>query len=155
MKDGKLPRAKQALLSDAIGTVSGTLLGTSTVTSYVESTTGIAAGARTGFASIITGLLFILALFFSPLANMIGGGYPLSESIIIQPLISPALIIVGVYMIGVIKKIEWDDFTEAIPAFLSIMIMTFSLSITEGIAFGFISYTLLKVVTGQYKIVIL
>lgn len=151
MRDGRLPRARRALFCDAVGTVAGTAMGTSTVTSYIESTTGITAGARTGLASVVTGLLFFLALFFSPLVKMISGGYELAPGVYIYPMIAPVLILVGVYMMSCVKKIDWDDFTESIPAFLTIMVMTFTISITEGIAFGFISYALLKAVTGQWR----
>lgn len=152
-EDGHLPRARQALLADAIGTVSGTLLGTTTITSYIESSSGVSSGARTGFASIVTGLLFLLALFFAPLLKMIGGGIEISEGIILYPVIAPALIIVGTYMMKNVKHIPWDDFSEAIPAFLTIIIMPLTFSITEGIAFGFISFTLLKAVQGKLKTV--
>ncbi len=145
LKDGKLPRTNQAMLADAIATVTGTLLGTSTVTSYIESTTGIAQGARTGLANLVTALLFILALFFNPLAEMIGGTYGNG----LHPVIAPALIVVGYLMMKSVVHIIWDDSTESIPAFLVIIMMPFTFSITEGIAFGFISYTLLKLVSGQ------
>jgi AGZA family xanthine/uracil permease-like MFS transporter len=145
IKDGKLPRTNQAMLADALATVTGTLLGTSTVTSYIESTTGIAQGARTGLANLVTALLFILALFFNPLAEMIGGTYGTG----LHPVIAPALIVVGYLMMKSVVHINWDDSAESIPAFLAIIIMPFTFSITEGIAFGFISYTLLKLVNGQ------
>ena len=151
MREGKLPRARQALLSDAIGTVGGTLLGTSTVTSYIESTTGIAAGARTGLASVVTAALFFLALFFSPLVGLIGGGYETAEGARLYPMIAPVLILVGVYMMACVKRIDWEDFTESIPAFLTMMVMVLSVSITEGIAFGFISYAALKTVSGRAR----
>lgn len=150
LKKGKLPRANQAMLSDAIGTVGGALLGTSTVTSYIESTTGISQGARTGLANIFTSFLFIVALFFSPLAEMIGGDYN-HNGLILKPVIAPPLIIVGYLMMKCVVWIDWEDLTEAIPAFLTIIIMPLTLSITEGIAFGFISYSLLKLVTGKAK----
>lgn len=150
-EDGKLPRARQALLADAIGTIAGTLLGTTTVTSYVESSAGVSSGARTGFASIITGLLFLLALFFSPLLEMIGGGIEISEGVRLYPIIAPALIVVGCYMMKSVRFINWDDFSEAIPAFLTIIMMPLTFSITEGIAFGFIAFTLLKTVQGKLK----
>ncbi len=150
VKNGKFPRARGALLSDAIGTVTGTCLGTSTVTSYIESSTGVAEGARTGLANIITGLLFILALFFYPLIKMISSGINV-DKLTLYPILSPALIIVGILMMGNVKKIDWEDYTEAIPSFLTIIIMSFSFSITEGIAFGFISYTILKFIKGRFK----
>lgn len=162
LQQGKLPRANKAMFADAVGTVSGALLGTSTVTSYVESAAGIAQGARTGLANMFTGLLFILALFFSPLAEMIGGEYlhPVREivggesvvrQILLRPVIAPPLIIVGYLMMKCVRRIEWEDLTEGIPAFLTILFMTLTLSITEGIAFGFISYSLLKIATGKAR----
>lgn len=150
LKDGKLPRADQAMLSDAVGTVSGAFLGTSTVTSYIESASGIAQGARTGLANVFTALLFIVALFFSPLAEMIGGEFT-HHGLTLRPVIAPPLIIVGYLMMKGVTTIKWDDITEAIPAFLTIIIMPLTFSITEGIAFGFISYSLLKLVTGRRK----
>lgn len=150
LKEGKLPRANQAMLSDAIGTVGGAILGTSTVTSYIESTTGISQGARTGLANIFTSFLFLMALFFSPLAMMIGGEYNYN-GLILKPVVAPPLIIVGYLMMKCVVWIDWEDLTEAIPAFLTIVIMPLTLSITEGIAFGFISYALLKLVTGKGK----
>jgi AGZA family xanthine/uracil permease-like MFS transporter len=148
LKDGKLPRANQAILADAIGTVEGTLLGTSTVSSYIESATGIAQGARTGLANVFTALLFIAALFFSPLAAMISGEYA-AEGLVLRPVIAPALVIVGYLMMKSVTRIDWEDLTEAIPAFLAIVVMPLTVSITEGIAFGFISYALLKLATGK------
>ena len=150
MKDGKLPKARQALLSDAIGSAAGTVMGTSTVTSYIESSTGVAEGARTGLANVVTAVLFLLAIFFYPLIQMISAG-SVNGGVTLYPVIAPALIIVGILMMSNVKTIDWDDFTEAIPAFLTIVIMSFSFSITEGISFGFISYTLLKTVKGKFR----
>jgi len=150
IKKGKLPRANQAMLSDAIGTVSGAVLGTSTVTSYIESVTGIAQGARTGLANIFTSFLFLVALFFSPLVEMIGGEY-VHQDLTLRPVIAPPLIIVGYLMMRCVTYIKWEDLTEAIPSFLTIIIMPLAFSITEGISFGFISYSLLKLVTGRGK----
>lgn len=148
-KDGKIPRVKQILLSDALGTVAGALLGTSTVSSYVESSAGIQAGGRTGLSNIFTAGLLLLSLLFYPLIKMIGGGYQTPQGNFLYPIIAPALIIVGSMMIFNVKKINWDDPTEALPSFLTLAIMPFSMSITEGLAFGFISYSLLKLVTGK------
>lgn len=148
LKDGKLPRADKAMLADAVGTVGGVLLGTSTVSSYIESVTGIAQGARTGLANVMTSALFLCALFFSPLAEMISGEVSYG-GMILRPVIAPALILVGAMMMKCVKFIDWDDLTEAIPAFLSIVIMPLTLSITEGISFGFISYVLLKLAAGK------
>ncbi|MFW6131409.1 MAG: NCS2 family permease [Candidatus Aminicenantaceae bacterium] len=150
LKEGKLPRADKAMFSDAVGTMCGAFLGTSTVTSYIESSTGISQGARTGLANIFTSFLFLIALFFSPLAEMIGGEY-IYEGMTLRPVVAPPLIIVGCLMMVGVRAIDWEDKTEAIPAFLTIIIMPLTLSITEGIAFGFISYSLLKLVTGRGK----
>ena len=150
IKDGKLPRANRAILADALGTAEGALLGTSTVSSYIESATGIAQGARTGLANVFTSLLFIAALFFSPLAEMISGEVKFKE-LTLHPIIAPPLIIVGYLMMKSVTQINWDDLTEAIPAFLTIAIMPLTVSITEGIAFGFISYSILKLVSKQGK----
>ncbi len=150
LKDGKLPRANQAMFSDAVGTVSGALLGTSTVTSFIESATGIAQGAKTGLANVFTAGLFLVALFFSPLAKMIGGEY-VFNGVVLRPVIAPALILVGYLMMKCVKWINWDEMTEAIPAFLCIIIMPLTLSITEGISFGFISYSFLNLVSGKGK----
>lgn len=149
MVDGKLPRARQALLADAIGTVTGALLGTSTITSYIESTTGIAEGGRTGLANMVTAGLMLLSLFFFPLVKMIGGGYQTPEGTTLYPVIAPALIIIGAIIIKAVRKIPWEDYSEAIPAFLTLFIMPLTFSITEGIAWGFISYSILKIIQGK------
>jgi AGZA family xanthine/uracil permease-like MFS transporter len=148
LKDGKLPRADKAMMADAVGTVGGVLLGTSTVSSYIESVTGIAQGARTGLANVMTSALFLVALFFSPLAEMISGDYVFNGATL-HPVIAPPLILVGYMMMKCVTRIDWEDLTEAIPAFLSIVVMPLTVSITEGISFGFISYALLKLVTGK------
>ena len=151
LENGKLPRAEKALLSDAIGTVIGSLCGTSTVTSYVESAAGVASGARSGLASMFTAGLFLLALFFYPVIQMIGGGIEVSDGVRYYPAIAPVLILVGIYMIKGVRKIAWNDLSESIPAFITIIFIPFSLRITEGIAFGFISYALLKFFAGKRK----
>jgi adenine/guanine/hypoxanthine permease len=137
---GKVPRVKQALLADAIGTVTGALLGTSTVTSYIESASGISAGGRTGLTTIVVALLFLLALFFYPVFSMVPA-----------VAIAPVLIIVGLFMISPIRNIELDDYSEAIPVFLTIIVMPLTLSISEGIIVGMVSYVFLKVFTGKWK----
>jgi AGZA family xanthine/uracil permease-like MFS transporter len=149
LRDGLLPRARQALLADAVGTVAGAVLGTSTVTAYVESSTGVAAGGRTGLANMVTAALFILSLLFYPLVRMIGGGYPAGGTLILYPIVAPALILVGAMMMASVREIAWTDHTEAIPAFLTMVMMPLTVSITEGIAFGFISYAVLKLCTGR------
>ena len=150
IKNGKLPRADKAMLADAVGTISGSLMGTSTVTSYIESSTGIAQGGRTGFASIVTDVLFLVALFFSPLAEMIGGGYRVGD-IQLFPVIAPALIIVGFLMMKSIVQINWNEVTEALPAFVVIITMPLTFSITDGIGFGIITYTLVMAISKKWK----
>jgi len=149
MRGGTLPRARQALLADAIGTVIGALLGTSTVTAYIESSTGVAAGGRTGLANVVTASLFFLSLFLFPLVRMIGGGHPVGGGLVLYPVVAPALVLVGTLMMAGVRTIKWDDPTEAIPAFLTIVIMPLAVSITDGIAFGVISYAVLKLATGR------
>ena len=139
-KDGKLPRVGKALMADAVGTVAGACLGTSTVTTYVESAAGVAGGGRTGLTSLATAGMFALALFFAPLFTMI----PAAAT-------GPALVIVGLFMMSPIKKIDFEDFTDAIPAFLTIVMMPFAYSIADGIVFGMVSYVILKALTGRTK----
>lgn len=148
MRDGTLPRAREALLADAIGTVAGAALGTSTVTAYIESGAGVAAGGRTGLASVVTALLFVLTLFFAPLVRMVGGGLSAGGATF-YPVIAAPLILVGTMMIGGLRHVAWDDPTEAIPAFLTVVIMPLAVSITEGVAFGLIAYVLLKLAAGR------
>jgi AGZA family xanthine/uracil permease-like MFS transporter len=149
IKDGKLPRAQQALFADAVGTVVGAACGTSTITSYVESAAGVSEGGRTGLANMVTGLLMLAALFLYPLIQMIGGGYKIAEGVFLYPVIAPALIIVGSMMMQTVAQIPWTDPTESIPAFLTMITMPVAFSITEGISLGFISYALLKIVSGK------
>jgi len=139
-KNGNIPRVKQALLSDAVGTVFGAMLGTSTVTSFVESTSGVAAGGRTGLTALTTGVFFLIALIFSPLFLLI----PSAAT-------APALIIVGFLMLSAAAEINFQDPTEGIPAFLTIVMMPFAYSIAEGIVYGILSYVILKAVTGKFK----
>ncbi|MGA9767422.1 MAG: NCS2 family permease [Blastocatellia bacterium] len=162
MKDGKLPRVGRALLADAIGTVGSSLVGNTTMVSYIESASGVAAGGRTGVAALVVAGLFLVTLFFSPLVHAISGGYASPEVVMIEgqqvartfvfyPVTSPALIVVGSLMIRAIRDVDWDDFTEALPAFLTVVLIPLTFSITDGIAFGFISYALLKLVTGRAR----
>ncbi len=137
-KDGRLPKVDKAMLADAVGTMGGALVGTSTVTTYIESTAGISEGGRTGFTSVVTGILFFLTLFLAPLAGLV----PAEAT-------APALIVVGVLMVGAVMKINFDDFTEAFPAFLTIIFMPLAYSIADGIAIGFIAFPLVKVVSGR------
>jgi len=150
LKEGKLPRARCALFSDAVGTVTGTLLGTSTITTYIESSTGIAEGARTGIANLVTAFMFLLSLIFYPLIKMVSAPVKL-EGFNTYPIIAPALIVVGWFMISNIRKINWDDFSESFPAFVTLITIPLTFSITEGISFGFITYTFLKLIKGEIK----
>ncbi|WP_139492244.1 NCS2 family permease [Brevibacillus dissolubilis] len=138
LKDGKLPRPGRALASDAIAGMSGAILGTSTTTSYIESGAGVAAGGRSGFASVVTGVLFLLVLFVSPLLT-----------IVTSAVTAPALVIVGVLMAANMSKIAWDKLEEAFPAFLTILIMPLGYSIAAGIACGFIMYPVTKLLKGE------
>lgn len=142
MKGGRLPRVTQALLSDAVGTVAGAALGTSTVTSYIESATGIQAGGRTGLTALVVAALFVLALFFSPLIGMVGQYAPIT---------APALVIVGAMMMRNAARIAWDDFTEAVPAFLVLIGIPLCFSIADGLAFGFLAYPVLKLLAGRAR----
>lgn len=137
---GNLPGGDRALIADAIGTLFGALMGTSTVTTFVESSTGIQEGGRTGLTSVVTGVLFLIAILLAPVAGII----PAAAT-------APALIIVGVYMIHGAVKINWADFEEALPCFLTIAMMPFAYSISDGIGFGFISYTVIKLARGKAK----
>ena len=127
------------------------LLGTSTVTSYVESAAGITAGARTGIANIVTAALFLLALFFSPLVEMISGGYPSEGGVRLYPVLAPVLIVVGFLMMKNVARIAWDDFSEGFPAFMAICLMMFTFNITEGIAMGFVATSVLKTAAGRFR----
>jgi len=151
MRAGKLPRAGKAMFTDAVGTCVGAACGTPTVTSYIESAAGIASGGRSGLTSVITGLAFLLALFFSPLVKMISGGYPSAGGTLLHPVTAPALIIVGSMMLHSVTKIDWKDYSESIPAFLVIITMPLTFSIATGVAIGFISYAALKLFTGRGK----
>jgi len=148
LQDGRLPRAREAMATDAIGTIVGTAMGTSTLTAYIESAAGVHAGARTGLASMVTAALLLAALFFSPLARMAGEGVHVGE-LTLYPIVAPALIVVGSFMIRGIARIEWTDPPAAFAAFLTLVTMPFAFSITEGIAFGFITYALLMLVTRR------
>ena len=140
MRDNRLPRAKQAMVSDAVGTVAGAALGTSTVTSFIESAAGVEQGGRTGLAGVVVAGLFLLALFFSPLIAMVGS-YP--------PVTAPALVVVGAMMAQHIGNIDWKDYTESVPAFLTLIGIPLSYSIADGLALGFISYPLIKLLSGR------
>jgi AGZA family xanthine/uracil permease-like MFS transporter len=148
-RDGKLPRARRALLADSAGTVVGACLGTAPVTAYVESAAGVAAGARTGVANLVTAAGFVLALFCAPLVRMIGGGVPIEGGAVLQPLTAPALIVVGALMARNVTHVDWEDPTEAFPAFLVMVGIPFTWSIADGIAFGFVAHPIVKLLAGR------
>ena len=140
VKDGKIPRVGRALISDAVGSVFGSLTGTSTVTSYIESAAGVAVGARTGLANVFTAALFLLAIFCAPLAAAIPGYAT-----------APALILVGALMTESIGRVQWSDFTEAFPAFVTLLATPLTFSIATGLSLGLISYTVVKVAAGKFR----
>ncbi|MBK4714326.1 MULTISPECIES: NCS2 family permease [Tenebrionibacter/Tenebrionicola group] len=137
---GQFPRMKQALLVDSISSVAGSFIGTSSITAYIESTSGVSVGGRTGMMAVVVGLLFVLVIFLSPLASMV----PTYAA-------AGALIYVGVLMTSSLARVKWDDLTEAVPAFITAVMMPFSFSITEGIALGFITYCIMKIFTGRWR----
>jgi AGZA family xanthine/uracil permease-like MFS transporter len=137
---GNIPRVKQAMMSDAIGTTIGAMLGTSTVTTFVESAAGIAEGGRSGVTSLVTGVLFLVALFFSPIFLLIPGSAA-----------TGALVLVGVFMMDAIRKINTDDISEALPAFVTILMMVLTYSIADGMILGLLCYVILKLCCGKYK----
>ncbi|MBI5974645.1 NCS2 family permease [Staphylococcus canis] len=140
MKDNKLPRAGRALFSDSLATMVGAIFGTTTTTSYIESTAGVAVGARTGFASLVTALCFLLALFFSPLT-----------AVVTPAVTTPALVVVGVLMASNLAEISWKKFEVAVPAFITVIMMPLSYSIATGIACGFVFYPITMLLTKRYK----
>jgi len=139
-KDGNVPRIKQAFMADAIGTTAGAILGTSTVTTYVESAAGVTAGGKTGMTAFITAMCFVVALFFSPVFLAIPGAAT-----------APALILVGLYMLEPIKQLDFSDFSESIPAFICIIAMPLAYSIAEGITLGVLSYVFINLISGNFK----
>ena len=140
VKDGKIPRVGRVLLADGVGTVIGSLTGTSTVTSYIESAAGVAAGARTGLSNLVVAALFLMAVFFSPLAAAIPGFAT-----------APALILVGGLMMQSISHVKWSDFSDAFPAFVTVIAMPLTFSIATGLSFGVITYTVVKLAAGKYR----
>lgn len=154
-EEGRPPRLKRILLVDALAAVGGGAVGASSVTSYIESGTGVAEGGRTGMTSVVVGLLFLLALPFSPLISVFGGSVPIpgpqggAEQIFVSPVTAPALVVVGFLMMTTVRLVPWDRFDEAIPAFLTILTLPLTFNISYGIGFGFISYVLIKLARGR------
>jgi len=150
LRNGELPRARRALLADSLGIVQGTLWGTSTITSYVESAAGVAEGGRTGLANVITAMLFLAALFFAPLARTIAGGVDL-DGVHLQPVVAPPLVLIGAFMMASAAQIAWRDPEEALPAFLCIAMMPLSFSIADGIGFGILAHCGLRLALGRIR----
>jgi adenine/guanine/hypoxanthine permease len=153
-ENGRPPRLKRILLVDSLAAAGGGAAGASSVTSYIESGAGVAEGGRTGFTSVVVGLLFLLALPFSPLISVFGGSIPVpgpqgEGEIFVSPVTAPALIVVGFLMITAVRFIPWDDFDEAIPAFLTVLTLPLTFNISYGIGFGFIAYVLIKLSRGK------
>lgn len=142
MKDNKLPRSERAMLSDSVATVAGSMVGTSPTTAYIESAAGVGAGGRTGLTAVVVAVLFAVAAFFGPLVGAVSG---------LSAITAPSLIVVGCLMMSNVRSIKWDDLDEAFPAFLVILTMPLTSSIATGIALGFISYPLMKVVKGKFR----
>jgi AGZA family xanthine/uracil permease-like MFS transporter len=149
LRNGRLPRASRALASDASATMVGAVLGTSTVTAYVESAAGVQVGGRTGLASVVTAGLFAVAIFFAPLARTIGGGYEAAPGLFLLPVTAPAMILVGSLMARALTRIPWDDPAQALPGFLAAIGIPLTLSIGDGIAIGFVSYPIVMLLAGR------
>ena len=139
-KDGRLPRIKGALLADAVATSAGAILGTSTTTTYVESSAGVSEGGRTGLTAVVTGLLFLVSVFLAPIFTTIPGFAT-----------APALIYVGFLMISAVVDIKFDDVCEAVPAYITLIAMPLTYSISDGIAFGIVSYVVINLICGKGK----
>jgi len=139
-EEGRVPNAKKALMADAVGTTFGAIFGTSTVTTYVESAAGVTEGGRSGLTAVVTAGMFAIALFLSPIFIMIPGAAT-----------APALILVGLFMMSPIKDIDFEDYSESIPAFITLLFMPLTYSISDGIVFGILSYVLIKAFTGKVK----
>ncbi len=148
--DGRLPRADRAMLSDAVGTVAGAALGTSTVSSYIESAAGVADGARTGLANVATAALFVLALFCAPLVAAVGGGVELG-GFFYYPVTAPVVVLIGSFMLAELRRVEWSDLSEAVPAFLTLTVMPFTFNIAHGVAVGIVSFVLMKAAAGRRR----
>ncbi|MDE2972427.1 MAG: NCS2 family permease, partial [Acidobacteriota bacterium] len=148
MRDGRLPRAEAAFASDAGGTMVGSLLGTSTITTYIESAAGVAAGGRTGLTALTTAGLLLASMFFHPLLSVIGG-VPFADGVTLYPVAAPILILIGIFMMPEIAKVPWDRPVAAIPAFFVVVGMPLTTSITNGIGAGFIAWSALHLLTGK------
>jgi AGZA family xanthine/uracil permease-like MFS transporter len=154
MKDGRLLRANQAMMADAGATMTGALIGTSTVTAFVESAAGVQEGGRTGLTAVVVAILFAVAAFCSPLVAMVGGGVMVPGTlpqapVFLQPITAAALIVVGTMMVRPITRVDWDDWSEALPAFLTLIVMPLTLAIAHGVAVGFVVYALAKLAKGE------
>ena len=166
-KDGQVPWIRSILAVDSLAALTGGLFGASSITSYIESAAGVAEGGRTGLTAVVVGILFFLAAFFSPIIQMIGGGYVITNaqqysqfvgigaqipagSFYVYPITAGALIVVGFFMMGIVREIAWENFEMAFPAFLVIVGIPLTYNISFGIGFGFISYTVIKMINGKF-----
>jgi AGZA family xanthine/uracil permease-like MFS transporter len=148
---GNLPGLKKVLLVDSIAAVTGGLFGASSITTYIESASGVSDGGRTGIMPTTTGILFLLSIFFAPLIAVVGGGVKIAEGVYKYPVTAAALIVVGFLMMTIVSKIDFKDWEIGIPSFLTIIIMPFTYNISYGIGFGFISYTIIKLLRGKWR----
>lgn len=148
---GNLPGLRNVLIVDSLGALGGGLFGASSVTTYIESASGVSEGGRTGIMPITTGILFLLSIFFAPLIAVVGGGVQVAEGVFKYPVTAPALIVVGFLMMTIVSKIDFKNAEVGIPAFLTIIIMPFTYNISYGIGFGFISYTVIKLLRGKWR----
>jgi AGZA family xanthine/uracil permease-like MFS transporter len=149
--DGSIPGDRAVYVADAAGTLVGAAMGTSTVTSYVESAAGIAEGGRTGLTGITAGILFLVSLFLYPLVKMVGMGLPQESGAVLYPVIAPVLIVIGGLMMKSVRAIDWEDPVVALPSFLTIILMPLTFSITEGIGFGFMACSALALLSGRWR----
>ncbi len=147
LRDGELPRIERALTADALGMAGGALIGTSPVTSYIESGSGVGVGARTGLASVVTGLLLLTSLFITPLVGMVGQ----ADAAGLTPVTAPALILVGILMVRAVREIDWSDLTEAAPAFFTALVMPLTFNISHGLAAGIVVYVLAKAAARRWR----
>jgi AGZA family xanthine/uracil permease-like MFS transporter len=149
--DGNFPSLGRALTVDAAGAVAGAGLGTSPVTCYIESATGVHVGARTGLANVVTASCFLGSLFLMPVLTALVGGFEVEGKFLVNPVTAPALIIVGVFMTRSVARLDWQDLTEAVPAFLTMVVMPFTYNISHGLAAGFVSYAVMKMASGRAR----
>jgi len=151
LKEGRLPGVGRVLFVDALSASIGAVFGTSPVSAYIESNTGVHEGGRTGLSNVFTALLFLIALFFSPIVQMIGGGYKMADGTYLYPVAAPALITVGFFMLKSVQKLDFSNLTETLPAYLTMVAIPLTYSISDGIAVGMVSYPVVKILAGKFR----